>query len=142
MLVPSVFRNNFMDDFFDDMFSAPIGFSRFSEAMSTDVKDLGDAYELDIELPGFEKKDIHVELNKGYLRVVAEREDNKEEKDEKGKYVRKERYSGRCERSFFVGNELHEEDIKAGFENGILKLDVPKKEISNQIEQKSFIPIE
>lgn len=142
MLVPSVFRNNFMDDFFDDMFSAPIGFSRFSEAMSTDVKDLGDAYELDIELPGFEKKDIHVELNKGYLRVVAEREDNKEEKDEKGKYVRKERYSGRCERSFFVGNELHEEDIKAGFENGILKLDVPKKEISKQVEQKSYIPIE
>lgn len=110
--------------------------------MKTDVKDLGDSYQLDIEMPGFDKENIHAELNQGYLTVSAKKEENKDEKDDNGKFIRKERYSGECKRSFYVGNHLKEEDIKAGFENGILKLTFPKEDKKVIPEQKKYIAIE
>ena len=143
MLVPSIFENSFVDDLFDDVFSFPT-FSKkqMQPIMKTDVKDLGDSYQLDIEMPGFDKENIHAELNQGYLTVSAKKEENKDEKDDNGKFIRKERYSGECKRSFYVGNHLKEEDIKAGFENGILKLTFPKEDKKVIPEQKKYIAIE
>lgn len=146
MLVPSIFNDNFVDSLFDDMFRFP----RFNTAenrpsstvMRTDVQDLGNDYQLDIELPGYAKEDVHAELSEGYLIISAQKNSEKEEKAEDGRYVRKERYSGSCQRSFYVGNDLKEEDIKASFENGILKLVFPKEEQRKVVEQKKYIAIE
>ena len=95
--------------------------------MSTNVQEHEDGYALDIELPGFNKEDIKAELKDGYLTVTATRSENKEEKDGEGKFIRKERFEGTCKRSFFVGETITEEDIKAQYENGILKLEIPKE---------------
>ncbi|MGB4657544.1 MAG: Hsp20/alpha crystallin family protein, partial [Mobilitalea sp.] len=123
MLLPSIFENNFVDSLFDDMFSFPFTFNMPSaQLMHTDVQDLGDNYQLEIELPGYEKKDVHAQLEKGYLTITAEKQETKEENDENGKYVRKERYRGSCKRSFYVGENLKEEDFHATFDNGIMKL--------------------
>lgn len=146
MLVPSIFNDNFVDSLFDDMFRFP----RFTAAdnrpsstmMRTDVQDLGNDYQLDIELPGYAKEDVHAELSDGYLIISAQKNAEKEEKAEDGKYVRRERYSGNCQRSFYVGDNLKEEDIKASFENGILKLVFPKEEQRKVVEQKKYISIE
>lgn len=146
MLVPSIFNDNFVDSLFDDMFRFP----RFNTAesrpastiMRTDVQDLGTDYQLDIELPGYTKEDVHAELSEGYLIISAQKNSEKEEKAEDGKYVRRERYSGNCQRSFYVGDNLKEEDIKASFENGILKLVFPKEEQRKVVEQKKYIAIE
>ena len=98
MLVPSIFNDNFVDNFFDDMFRFPGLTSENnrtgSSVMKTDIKDLGENYQLDIELPGFAKEDIHAELSKGYLTVTAQKTSENSEKDENGKYIRRERYSG------------------------------------------------
>lgn len=146
MLLPSIFRKNFVDDFFDgfdDMFRVPslttIPVSRW---MNTNVKDLGDDYQLEIELPGYDKKDITAELNKGHLTIAAKREDSKDEKDKKGKYIRRERYSGSCQRSFYVGEDLKEEDFKASFDKGVLTLIFPKEKSAVKLEDKKYIPIE
>ena len=140
MFMPSIFNKGFIDDVFDDDFFVD---SKSRKAIgNTDIKELEDKYELEVELPGFTKEDIKAEVNNGYLVVTAEHNNNKEEKDEKGRYIRKERYSGQCMRSFYVGSELKEEDIKAKFENGILKLEVPKKEFEKKVEQKKYIQIE
>lgn len=146
MLVPSIFNDNFVDNLFDDMFRFP----RFTAAdsrpsstvMRTDVQDLGTDYQLEIELPGYAKEDVHAELSEGYLLISAQKNTEKEEKAEDGKYVRRERYSGNCQRSFYVGDNLKEEDIKASFENGILKLVFPKEEQRKVVEQKKYIAIE
>ena len=140
MFMPSILKKGFMDNVFDDDFF--IDFKNEKAIGKTDIKELKDNYLLEIELPGFAKEDIKAEVNNGYLVVTAEHNNNKEEKDEKGRYIRKERYSGQCMRSFYVGSELKEEDIKAKFENGILKLEVPKKEFEKKIEQKKYIQIE
>ena len=95
---------------------------------------------MEMELPGYEKKDLKADLKDGYLTISAERNVNKEEKDEKGKFVRRERYMGSCQRSFFVGKEVRQEDIHASFENGVLKLTVPKKEIP-AVEDRKYITI-
>lgn len=146
MLLPSIFRDNFVDDFFDgfdEMFRVPslttIPVSRW---MNTNVKDLGDDYQLEIELPGYDKKDITAELHKGYLTIAAKKEDSKDKKDDKGKYIRKERYSGSCQRSFYVGEDLNEEDFKASFDNGVLTLVFPKDNSAVKLEEKKYIPIE
>lgn len=144
MLVPSIFNDNFVDSVFDDMFSFPFsGMSRQrNNQMSTDVQDLGKDYQLDIELPGYDKKDIRAELRNGYLTILASTASDKEEKDSDGKFVRRERYSGNCQRSFYVGDNLKETDIHANFENGILKLVFPKEEQRQPVEEKKYIAIE
>ncbi len=148
MLVPSIFNSNLSNDFFNDsfenMFRDAFRFS-FERAgslsyMSTDIQDLGDKYQMEVELPGYEKKDLKADLKDGYLTISAEHSMNREEKDEKGKFVRRERYMGSCQRSFYVGKNVTQEDIQAKFENGILKLVFPKKEIP-AIEDRKYISI-
>ncbi len=143
MLVPSIFNSNFADDFFDDFFDYPktAPAKSYSAMMQTDVKDLGDSYELGIALPGYRKEDIKAELKDGYLTINAEHNESKEE-NEKGKYIRKERYTGHCSRSFFVGEDLTQEDIKAKFENGVLLLTMPKEVKKPEVEEKKIINIE
>ena len=145
MLRPGIFSNDFMDDWFDDMFTFPEESRRQTKntavVMRTDVKDLGDKYQLDIELPGYKKEDIHAELHEGYLTVSAKKSENTEEKQENGKYIRRERYTGECRRSFFVGKTITEEDIHAAFENGVLKLTVVKEESKPKVEEKKYITI-
>ena len=142
MLNTMLRSNNFVDDLFKDIFSNAYGSFPTSNAMSTDVKDMGEGYELEMELPGYNKEDVHAELDKGYLTITAKHEDNKDEKDKDGNYIRRERYTGECQRSFYVGEAITEEDIHAAFENGILKLRVPKEEAKKQIETKKYISIE
>lgn len=129
MLTPSIFGKGFFDDFNDFWNMEPAIRTQTSAArkMSTDVKELNDGYEIDMELPGIKKEDVTVELKDGYLTVSAQnKSDNKTE--ENGKYIRQERYYGKYQRSFFVGDEIDKADVKAKFENGILELKVPKKE--------------
>lgn len=145
MLLPSIFENNFVDSFFDDVFNfnTPLRLRRRdARLMHTDVKDLGDQYQLDMELPGYDKNDIRVELMNGYLTVAASKDEVKDEKNDDGKYVRRERYVGKANRSFYVGDYLKDEDIKASYNNGVLKLEFPKENKTVQVEEKSYIPIE
>ena len=128
MLMPSLFTNSFMDDFFD---TPSFGVYKYDapaqNLMSTDV---------------FEKEDVTGEVKDGYLIIKASTKNSKDEKDAKGKYIRKERYEGSCNRSFYVGDAITQDDIKAKFEDGVLKITVPKKEAKPQVEEKKFIAIE
>lgn len=131
---------------FDDMFKEPF-FSDFfkredSSVMKTDIKEQDGNYLLDIDLPGYAKEDINAELKNGHLTIVAEKSKENDEKDENGNYLRRERYYGSCKRSFYVGENVKQEDIKASFKDGVLKLQIPKVE-SPKIEDKSqYIAIE
>ena len=129
MLVPSIFEDNFVDNFFDDMFRFPFSTVQKSkvQGMNVDVQEFDDRYEMDLELPGYTKEAIQADLKDGYLTISANHTENKDKKDSGGKYIRKERYYGQCQRSFFVGKEVTEEDIKANFKDGILRLTIPKK---------------
>ena len=143
MLMPSIFGENLFDDFMmnpwrSDFFTSSSGTKYM---MNTDVKEKENSYELDIELPGFKKEDVRAELKDGYLTVSASRNGNNDEKDEKGSYIRRERYSGSCSRSFYVGEGVRQEDIHAKFEDGVLKLEVPKED-KKKIEEKKYIAIE
>ena len=148
MLVPSRFYDDFATDFFNDFFYPTTNANTNAEAkpalalMQTDVKDLGNSYELGIELPGFKKEEIKAELTDGYLTISAEHNENKDEKDSNGRYIRKERYTGRCSRRFYVGDSVEQEDIKAKFENGVLLLTLPKESPKPQVEEKKFIAID
>lgn len=147
MYMPSIFTTNFVDDMFDDMFRTPWGLTTTganapSGAMSADVQEFDNRYQLDIELPGYKKEDIHAELKDGYLTISAERKEDKDEKDNDGKYIRRERYFGQSQRSFYVGEAVKQEDIHAAFENGILKLEIPKVKEQPKVEEKKFIAIE
>lgn len=135
MLMPTM-RNNV----FDDLFNTPFFTRPESNMMKTDIKENETGYELTIDMPGVKKEDIKAELNDGYLTVSAESTTSKDEKDEKGKYICRERYSGSYSRSFYVGDAVTEEDIKAKFENGTLTLDVPKKEALPE-KQNKYIAI-
>ncbi len=144
MLAPSYVRRNFVDDlfdnFFNDTFAKP---TRPAFApMKTDVKENETGYEIDMELPGFAKEDVKAQLKDGYLTVTAEHTENKEEKDENSKYLRRERYTGRYQRTFYVGEDVTEADIKAGFQDGVLNITVPKKEALPQVEEEKYITIE
>ena len=146
MLMPSIFGENlFNDDWMD--FSFPdvdkmLYGKHAKNVMKTDVKETDNSYEVDIDLPGFKKDEIEAKLEDGYLTISASKGLDKEEKNEKdGKYIRKERYSGAVSRSFYVGDELKQEDIKAKYEDGILKLSVPKKE-PEKVETTKHIAIE
>ena len=136
MMIPR--RNEF--DLFDEMFNDPFFTRGESKLMKTDIKEKKDHYELEVDLPGYDKEDIKIELSDGYLTVHASR--NKTVDDEKeGKFVHKERYMGECSRSFYVGENIKEEDIKASFRNGTLKLTLPKEE-QKKLEDKKYIDIE
>ena len=146
MLMPSIFGENLFDDFFDD-FARPIkrrsGSSNAIPAvMRTDVKEFEKGFELDIDLPGYKKSDVQAELKDGYLTVSASTKTENEEQTENGKYIRRERYCGSCSRSFYVGDDVTQEDIKAKFEDGILKVTIPKKEAKPEVEENHFIAIE
>ena len=145
--LPAIFGENLMDvfnDFDRDFFR---GFARpehmlygknAQRMMKTDVKETDDGYELDVDLPGFKKDEIHLVLENGYLTISTEKSlENKEEK--KGKVLRQERYAGTMSRSFFVGENVTEEDIKAKYENGVLSLSVPKKEARKVPEKKTIL---
>lgn len=110
--------------------------------MKTDIKETDAGYELTIDLPGFQKDDVSAELNDGYLTVSASSQSSKEEKDEEGTFIRKERFSGMCSRKFYVGDDISEDDVKAKFENGLLRLSIPKKEQPKEDEKKKVISIE
>ena len=100
------------------------------------------AYELDIDLPGFDKENVQIELNDGYLTINASTNEEKEDKDENGTFLRKERFVGSCRRSFYVGDDVSEDDISAKFENGILSINVPKKELPKPEDRKRLISID
>ncbi len=110
--------------------------------MQTDIADMGNGYEVTINLPGFKKEDVTGELKDGYLVVTATTNSSNDEKDNNGKYIRRERYSGTCSRSFYVGEDVKQEDIKAKFENGTLKLSIPKKEAIPEKKETKYIAIE
>ena len=138
MLMPSVFRTN---NIFDDFFGAP-STSRESRMMKTDIMEKDGGYELTIDMPGVKKENVKAELNDGYLTVSTNSDYTNDEKNEDGRYIRRERYSGSFSRSFYVGSTLKQEDIKAKFEDGTLRLSVPKKEALPETETSRFISIE
>ena len=107
-----------------------------------DILDVDGNYELEIDLPGFKKEDVKIQLKNGYLNIQATREEKKDEKDDKGKYVRRERYTGTCNRSFYVGSSIKHEDIHAKYENGILHVTFPKEETKKEAEEKKFVSID
>ena len=149
MLMPSIFGESLVDDFMDDF-----AFPRFnhtdrvlygnnaSNLMKTDVKETEDGYTVDIDLPGFKKDEIKLQLEKGYLTVSAAKNVNNDEKDKNGKYVRRERFAGNVRRSFYVGEKVKEEEIHPKFENGILTFQLPKENKNAVEEKKHYIAIE
>ena len=149
-MFPSIYNN----DLFDDLFDVPVWNDRdmkkcekklygrhAGNLMKTDIKENKDSFDLIVDLPGLKKEGIQVQLDNGYLSITASKSLDKDEKNEEGKYIRQERYSGSCTRSFYVGNAVTEEDIKAKFEDGVLKLNIPKKD-PNAVESKKYIAIE
>ncbi|MBE5936108.1 MAG: Hsp20/alpha crystallin family protein [Lachnospiraceae bacterium] len=145
MLMPSIFGESLFDDFFED-FARPIRSvakinNPVGNVMRTDVKECDNGYQLDIDLPGYDKKDVQAKLKDGYLTITASTKDEKKDESD-GKYIRRERYYGTCSRRFYVGEHMELEDIKAKFENGILRVTIPKKEAKPQIEKDMFINIE
>ena len=129
------------DDMIDDWFGEPRFTRRTAAAMRCDIREKDGSYLLDIELPGYRKEDIHIDLEDVYLTVSAARNTSSEEKDKQGNILRQERISGSCSRSFYVGEELTAEDIKAKYDNGELKIVLPKKD-QKEIEAKKNIMIE
>lgn len=151
MLLPSantwnsIFGESLFDDFFED-FARPVRntarYGAQTGLMRTDVRESDAGYELDIDLPGCRKENVKAELKNGYLTINAETNSNNDQKDENGKYIRRERYYGSCSRSFYVGEDVTQEDIKAKYEDGILKVSIPKKEAKPVIEESRYIPID
>lgn len=137
MMIPRR-KNEF--DLLGEMFTDPFFSEHESKVMKTDIKEKKDKYLIDVELPGYEKENIKLDLEDGYLTVQAEINTSNEEKEE-GQFVRKERYIGSCSRSFYVGEDIEIEDIKANFKNGMLKIEIPKKEEKKEIPQKRYIQI-
>lgn len=142
MFTPARYRKGFG---FEDLFNE-FAFPSFAECkampeMRTDIKENEDGYELAIDIPGFKKENVKAQLKDGYLTVSAESKDEKEEKDENGKFIRRERYSGSMSRSYYVGDAVTEDDIKANFADGTLKLFVPK-DVKKEVPEEKFIAIE
>lgn len=135
MMIPRK-RNNF--DLFEDMFSDPFFERKESRLMKTDIKEKGNNYVIEVDLPGYEKENIEIEMEDGYLKITAKTDKNIDESDEEEKYIHKERFFGECSRSFYVGNSIKEEDVKATFKNGILSLSIPKEEQAKLDEKKKI----
>jgi len=143
MLMPSIFGETLLDGFFG--FPTRENFGRSSTTnglMQTDITEKDDSYEVTMNLPGFKKEDVRGELKDGYLVVSATTNTSNDEKDSEGRYIRRERYSGSCSRSFYVGEDITQEDIRAKFEDGTLKLSIPKKEQAPAINESKYIAIE
>ena len=140
MLMPSIFGESLLDD----LFNYPFVYEETSAGslMQTDVKDMDDSYEITMNLPGIKKEDVKAELKDGYLTISASTAANNDEKDSNGRYIRRERRSGSFSRSFYIGSEVTQEEIKAKFENGILTMTVQKKEAKQEIPEKRYISIE
>lgn len=144
-MLPSIFGENLFDDFFGDPFGMmprgrdPLYGKHAKNLMRTDVRETEDAYELDVDLPGFKKDEIHLELNKGYLTISTEKTLEKDEKNKKGRMLRQERYAGTMQRSFYVGETITEEDVKASYEDGVLHLIVPRKDAPKVPEKKTIM---
>lgn len=149
MLLPSIFGENLFDDdwmfpFDSDFFGKknPLYGKHAKNLMKTDVRETESSYEVDIDLPGFKKDEIKAQLENGYLTVSAAKGLDKDEQDQKGKYIRQERYAGAMSRSFYIGEDVTQDEIKAKYENGILRLTIPKKDAKPAVEEKKHIAIE
>jgi HSP20 family molecular chaperone IbpA len=150
MLMPTLFTENLFDDWFDDFgleremnsLNRKLYGKHANKEMLTDVREHEDHYEVEIDLPGFKKEDISVELENGYLTITANKGHNQEEKNKEGKIIRQERYSGTLSRSFYVGENITKEDVHGKYEGGVLTLSVPKKEETKQVEHNNRIMIE
>ena len=148
MLMPSIFGEDLFNDDFMNGFKFPdvdkvLYGKHASNVMKTDVRETESGYEVDIDLPGFKKDEITAELKDGYMTISAAKGlDQDEQEKDTGRYLRRERYAGACQRTFYVGEDVTEEDIKAEFKHGILTLVVPKKEAKPAVEQKKYIAIE
>ena len=146
-MLPSIFGENLFDEFFNDNFgmfpvwdgSNALYGKHAKNLMKTDVRETEDTYEVDIDLPGFKKDEINVDLKDGYLTVSAAKGLDKDENDKKGRYIRQERYAGACSRSFYVG-DVEPEDVSAKYEDGILKLSMPKQ-AKKELPKSSTISI-
>ncbi|TCS82612.1 Hsp20/alpha crystallin family protein [Muricomes intestini] len=135
-------NRNFFNDFFKDpFFESPFDHST-TQVMRTDVHENDSNYLVEVELPGYNKEDIKADLKDGYLTITASHEENQEEKDKKGNCIRKERYTGSCHRSFYIGDHLTQEDIKASFKDGVLHLSIPKDAPKEIEDQAKYITIE
>ncbi len=153
LYLPTVFNGNLLNNSFDDWMDDfdheffgrknPLYGHNAKNLMRTDVRELDDHYELDIDLPGFNKEQITLDLENGYLTIKASKGLDKEEKDKKsGKVIRQERYSGEMQRSFYVGDDIEQEDIKAKMEHGLLTVQIAKKDAKAKLPEKKTIAIE
>ena len=153
MLRPSIFGENLFDDWFDDFpffddrdlrkVDKKLYGRRAGNLMKTDIQEMKDGYKMEVDLPGFKKDEVKAELNNGYLTVSAAKGLDEDKEDKKtGKYIRRERYAGACQRSYYVGKDTTEDDIKAHFEHGMLTVTVAKKEAKPAVEEKKHIAIE
>ena len=149
-MLPSIFGENLFDDSLSDFFdfgrmmpqvSSELYGKHARNLMKTDVRELDGSYELDVDLPGFKKEEVNVELNNGYLTIEAAKSLDKDDADKQGRYIRQERYAGSMSRSFYVGEGLEPKDIRAKFENGILQLSIPKS-APKQLPKTTAIAIE
>lgn len=146
MLRPSIFGDNLFDNFMEDFAFPDVDRALYGKKaknmMKTDVKETEEGYEVDIDLPGFKKDEIQIQLENGYLTISAAKGLDKDEKDKNDKYVRRERYAGSMSRSFYVGSHVTEQDVHPKYENGILSFTVPKEEKKAAEEKKHYISIE
>ena len=148
-MMPSIFGENLFDEFFDDDFPMipmrsirnPLYGKNAKNLMKTDVRETDNTYELDIDLPGFKKDEVQLDLKDGYLTISAAKGLDKDQEDKKGKYIRQERYAGACSRSFFVGEGIKPQDVSAKFEDGILRVSLPKQ-VKKELPRNSTIAIE
>ena len=148
-MMPSIFGENLFDEFFDDDFPMipmrsirnPLYGKNAKNLMKTDVRETENTYELDVDLPGFKKDEVQLDLKDGYLTISAAKGLDKDQEDKKGKYIRQERYAGACSRSFFVGEEIEPRDVSAKFEDGILRVSLPKR-VKKELPRNSTIAIE
>ena len=148
-MLPVIFGENLFDDLFDDVFqmrplydvSNALYGKHAKAVMKTDVRELDNGYEVDIDLPGFKKDEVKIDLKNGYLTISASKGLDKDEKDKKGHYIRQERYTGQCSRSFYVGEKVEPKDVHATFEDGILRLTLPKVE-QKKLPETNTITIE
>ena len=148
-MLPSIFGENLLDDMFDDAFSLmpsfgtrdPLYGKHAKNLMKTDVRETDTGYEIDVDLPGFKKDEVQVQVNNGYLTISAAKGLDKDEQDHKGRYIRRERYAGQCSRSFYVGSGIQPQDVRAKYEDGILRLSLPKGQAA-QLPQNNTVSIE
>ena len=148
-MMPSILGENLFAEFFDDDFPMmpmrsirnPLYGKNAKNLMKTDVRETDNTYELDIDLPGFKKDEVQLDLKDGYLTISAAKGLDKDQEDKKGKYIRQERYAGACSRSFFVGEEIEPRDVSAKFEDGILRVSLPKR-VKKELPRNSTIAIE